>query len=76
MTGIDEINMVTSLYAASQGVRQIAKEIEKDVTDLMTEHYHHLEKIATLLIEKETLYDKDIDDIINDTYGKYSIFLN
>ena len=47
---------------------ELSKEIEKEVTDLMTEHYHHLEKIATLLIEKETLYDKDIDDIINDRY--------
>ena len=43
---------------------KLAKEIEKNTIDLLTTHYQQLEAIAMALIEKETLYEDDLIQII------------
>ncbi|MBQ8627076.1 MAG: AAA family ATPase [Agathobacter sp.] len=43
---------------------KLAKEIEKNTIELLTTHYKQLEAIAMALIEKETLYEDDLIQII------------
>lgn len=43
---------------------KLAKEIEKNTIELLTTHYEQLEAIAMALIEKETLYEDDLIQII------------
>ena len=43
---------------------KLAKEIEQNTIDLLTQHYEQLKAIALALIEKETLYEDDLIQII------------
>ena len=43
----------------------IAKEIYEDTKAFVKRHLDKLEKIANLLLEKETIYEKDLDDIFS-----------
>lgn len=43
----------------------IAKEIYEDTKSFVKKHLDKLERIANLLLEKETIYEKDLDDIFS-----------
>ena len=43
----------------------IAKEIYEDTKTFVKRHLDKLEKIANLLLEKETIYEKELDDIFS-----------
>jgi cell division protease FtsH len=44
---------------------RISKELQKNTYDMLDMHYDKLKQIAELLLEKETIYENDIDDILN-----------
>lgn len=43
---------------------KLAKELENDTIKILTENKDKLEQIANALLEKETIYEKDLDSII------------
>lgn len=43
---------------------EIARDLESATIDMMKMHYNELKLIAESLIENETIYDKDLDEII------------
>ena len=43
---------------------KLAKELENDTIKILTENKDKLEEIANLLLEKETIHEKDLDEII------------
>lgn len=45
---------------------RLAKEIEEQTIALLTEHYSRLEAIANALLERETLYEQDLDTLIKE----------
>ena len=45
---------------------RLAKEIEEHTVALLTQHYNRLEAIANALMERETLYEQDLDTLIKE----------
>lgn len=44
---------------------KLAKELEKETTEILTENFEILKKIANALLENETVYDAELDYIIH-----------